>query len=367
MKNPIALAITAWLAAVSGSAQAQTPPQAQPQSSIVIYGVADASVEYQKASAGSSGPATSTKNVVSGTFGASRLGFRGSEDLGGGLKAFFQLEHGFNIDDGNVTGAAFWGRKSIVGLSGSWGELSLGRDYTPGFWVQFYTDVNAFAMYGNSGTMSAFALTGMLRANNGIYYASPEINGFRGRLIYSLGDESAAAPKDAGRIVGLSGEYRSATLSAGVFHQVRKTVFPAGSTTSDSNVYQGVTALYNAGAWAVSGGFARFDPAGPNTGTSGTVKSVWGGVIYRFGASDVRVNVGRMTTAVAAPTQGKSTLVGVNYAYYLSKTTNLYAGAGRVNNNVSAQFGLEGGSRAIPNRGRDSDTTAFGAGMRMTF
>jgi GBP family porin len=363
MKNPIALAITALLAAVCGPARAQA--------TVTIYGVVDAGVEYQKSTAGSSGAATTSTNLVNGTFGASRLGFRGSEDLGGGLRAFFALENGFNVDDGTVAGAAFFGRKSIVGLSGSWGELSLGRDYTPGFWVQFYTDVNTFAMYGNAGTMSAFALTGMLRANNGIYYVSPEIKGFRGRLTYTLGDESAAAPKDAGRIIGLSGEYRSPTLSAGVFHQERKSVFPANSpntsTSTDANVYQGITGLYQWGDWGVSGGLTRYDPAGPNTATTGVVKSLWAGVIYRFGTSDVRVNVGRVSTDVTAPSDGKSTLVGVNYSYYLSKRTNLYVGAGRVSNNVSAQFGLEGGSRAIPNRGRDSDTTAMGAGIRTTF
>jgi predicted porin len=355
----IALAFAAVLAAVCSPARAQA--------SVTLYGVVDAAVEVQKASAGSSGPATSSKNLVSGTFAASRLGFRGADDLGGGLKAFFQLEHGFNVDDGTVTGAAFWGRKAIVGLSGSWGENSLGRDYTPAFWVQYYTDVNAFAMYGNSGTMSAFALTGMLRANNGIYYVSPAISGFRGRLTYTFGDESTTAPTDAGRIVGLSGEYRSPTLSAGVFHQERKTVFPANSTSSARNVYQGITGLVDFGPWAVSAGVARFDPAGPDSATSGVVRSVWGGVIYRFGASDVRVNVGHVTTDVTVPPRGKSTLVGVNYSHALSKTTSLYFGAGRVGNNASAQFGLEGGSRAIPNRGRDSDTTAIGAGIRTTF
>lgn len=365
MKNRIALPAlsgAALLAAACGAAHAQAT-----SSPVTIYGIVDAGVEYQKATAGSAGAARSTKNVAAGTFSASRLGFRGTEDLGDGLRAFFQLEHGLNPDDGSVTGAAFWGRKSIVGLGGAWGELSFGRDYTPGFWVQFYTDVNTFALYGNSGTMSAFALTGMLRANNGIYYVSPEINGFRGRLTYSLGDESATAPKDAGRIIALSGEYRSKSLSAGVFHQERKTVFPASSTTSEKNVYQGVTGMYDFGPWALSAGLTRYDPAGPNTATAGVVKSLWAGAILRFGLSDVRLNVGRVTTAVSGPTEGKSTLVGLNYSYYLSKKTNLYAGVGRVGNNAAAQFALEGGSRAIPNSGRDSDTTAVGAGIRTTF
>ena len=90
-------------------------------------------------------------------------------------------------------------------------------------------------------------------------------------------------------------------------------------------------------------------------------------MLVKFGSSDVRLNVGRVTTDLAASASGKSTLVGINYSYYLSKRTNLYAGIGQVRNNVSAQFGLEGGSRAIPNNGRDSDTTAIGAGVRTTF
>src|SRR5882757_391088 len=248
--------------------------QAVAQSSVTMYGIVDAGVEYQHASAGSTGPATTSKQLVSGTYSASRLGFRGTEDLGDGLRVFFQLENGFNVDDGTVTGAAFFGRKSVVGLGGAWGDIWFGRDYTPAFWVQYYTDVNSFALYGNSGTMSAFALTGMLRASNGIYYASPEFNGFRGRLTYTFGDESPTPPADAGKIIGVSGEYRSSTLSAGVYHQERRVVFPVNSATSDKSVYQGITALYDFGRWSAGGGFTRFDPAGPNTATSGVTRSL---------------------------------------------------------------------------------------------
>lgn len=359
MNYRYALSLAATLAALVGNASAE--------SSVSIYGVVDTGVEYQRISAGSAGPARTSKQLVSGTFSASRLGFRGTEDLGDGLRAYFQLESGTNSDDGTVAGAAFFGRKSIVGLGGAWGDLWFGRDYTPAFWVQFYTDVNTFALYGNSGTMSAFALTGMLRANNGIYYATPEIKGFRGRVTVTSGDESQVAPTDSGRILGLSGEYRSSTLSAGIYRQERRVVFPAGSATSDKSVYEGITALYNFGRWSASGGFTRFDPAGPNTATSGVTKSLWASALVKFGLSDVRVNVGRVTTDLAAPTSGKSTLVGINYTYYLSKRTNLYAGIGQVRNNVSAQFGLEGGSRAIPNNGRDSDTTAATTGIRVLF
>jgi len=357
--RPVASAAATVMIALGGPAVAQ--------SSVTMYGIVDAGVEYQRTSAGSTGPAKTSKQLVSGTYSASRLGFRGSEDLGDGLRVFFQLENGFNVDDGTVTGTAFFGRKSVVGLGGAWGDIWFGRDYTPAFWVQYYTDVNSFALYGNSGTMSAFALTGMLRASNGIFYASPEFNGFRGRLTYTFGDESPTPPTDAGKVIGVSGEYRSSTLSAGVYHQERRVVFPANSATSDKSVYQGITALYDFGGWSAGGGYTRFDPAGPTTATNGVTKSLWASVLVKFGLSDVRVNVGRVTTDLAAPTSGKSTLVGINYSYYLSKRTHLYAGIGQVRNNVSAQFGLEGGSRAIPNNGRDSDTTVVGAGIRTTF
>ncbi|WP_077035311.1 porin [Pelomonas sp. KK5] len=343
-------------------------PAAAQGSGVTLYGIVDNAVEIQHVSAGSAGPARTSRQLVSGTFSASRFGFKGSEELGDGLRAFFQLEDGFNSDDGTITGAAFWGRKAIVGLgSNAWGDLWMGRDYTPAFWVQYFTDVNAFAMYGNSGTMSAFALTGMLRASNGVFYASPEFKGLRARLTYTFGDESPTAPTDVGKVLGLSLEYRSPTLSAGAYHQTRRVAFPANGSTSASSVYEGVTALYDFGGWAAGGGFTRYDPAGPDTATSGATRSLWASVQVRFGQGDLRLNIGRINTAVSVPTQGRSTLVGINYNYALSKRTNLYAGVGQTRNNVSAQLGLEGASRAIPNNGRDSDTTAAGAGIRVTF
>ncbi len=362
MKNRTAPLLAALAAAVVG-----LPASAQSTTNVSVYGVVDTGVEYQRATAGSKGPATTRKEMVNGTNAASRIGFRGTEDLGGGHRAFFVLEHGFNSDTGASTFTNFFARKAVVGLGGPWGELSLGRDLTPAFWAQFITDVNTFGLYGNSGTMSAFALTGMLRASNGVNYVSPEFNGFRGRLLYTFGDERETAPKDAGRVIGVSGEYRSPTLSAAVFHQVRRSVFPANSTSSASNTYQGLTGLYNFGDWALSAGLTRFDPAGPSTKTSGVTTSLWMGAILRFANSDLRLNLGQIRTDLKGATDGKSLLVGVNYSYQLSKRTNLYVGVGQVDNNATAQIGLEGGSRAIPNNGLGSDTTVFGTGIRMTF
>jgi GBP family porin len=360
MKHRHSMFGAAILAAVGGPVSAQSGP--------TIYGIVDGGIEHQRVSAGATGKATSSTQAVTGSYSASRIGFRGTEDLGGGLRAFFQIEHGFNVDDGLVTGAAFWGRKSIVGLGGPWGELSLGRDYTPAFWVQLYTDINGFSLYGNSATMSQFGITGMLRANNGVYYASPEVGGFRGRLAYSFGDERSAAPKDAGVVVAASGEYRSRTLSAGGFWQSRKVAFPANATSTASSTYAGATALYAFSNWSVDTGFTRFDPAGPDTATSGVTTGLWAGVMVKFGLSDLRLNVGRIRTTLTGPIGARSTVVGLNYNYNLSKRSNLYAAIGRVDNNPAAQVSLEAGTRPIAaSNGRGSDPSAVTIGIRHTF
>lgn len=94
------------------------------QSSVTAYGRVDVSLARNVGS---------DKTVMQNGSG-SRLGFRGNEDLGGGLKALFQIEHRFNADTGELTNAAkFWQGRSIVGLSGGFGTVQFGRDYTPAF------------------------------------------------------------------------------------------------------------------------------------------------------------------------------------------------------------------------------------------
>jgi predicted porin len=335
---------------------------------VSIYGIVDAGIEHQRVSAGASGPAKSSTQLSSGSFSASRIGFRGSEDLGSGLRAFFHLENGFNTDDGTINNGALFGRRSIVGLGGTWGEASLGRDYTPAFWPQFSSDINNLALYGNAGTMSQIISVGMLRMNNGLSYASPELRGFRVRLAYGFGDERSTIPKDAGRLVGAAAEYRSSAWTAGLFHQYRKTIFPTGGSSTGKDVYQGVTGQYNFGRWSLGGGYTRYDPVGPDKAGSGVTTGLWVGLLLKLDSSDLRFNVGRIKTDLASPMQGRSTVLGVNYAYYLTKRTNLYAGIGRIANNDAAQISLEAGSRAIPaSNGKGSDPSAFMIGVRHTF
>lgn len=340
------------------------------QSSVSLYGIVDSGVEYQRSSAGSKGPGRSSMNVMTGSRSASRLGFKGEEVLGGGLKAFFQIEHGFNVDDGTGVGSAFFGRTSHVGLSGGFGELRLGRDYLPAFWAMMRNDINAFGLYGNSGTIGQIGAANMSRASNGVFYTSPVWSGFSARAAYGLGEEGAGATRDLARQWALSAEYRDKRLAAALFHQQRKDLLPGSSQQTGNTRYSGATLLYQmSGGWKFDAGFTRFDPAGANTASAGVRTGLWAGVLMPLGSrSDLRLKVGQIKTRHAAGVEARSMLYSVNATHNLSKRTSLYAGVGFMDNNAAAQVSLEAAARAITaTGGLGSDVTGVMMGIRHSF
>ena len=346
------------------------------QSSVTLYGIADIGIEYQKLGAGSKGPATHNTVVASGSSAANRLGFRGTEDLGGGAKAFFVLEGGFNVDDGAMVPAGvLFNRRSVVGLGGRWGELSMGRDYSPGFWLLAETDLNRAGLYSGPGTVTQVTQLLNTRQSNGLYYVSPTFAGFRARVTLTAGDESSAAPKDAGRLVGISGHYVSGKFVGGVFYQTTRVVYPAKSGTSAKNTYTGVSATYDFGPFSLNAGHYRYDPAGPNqkagstvlSAPGGTMRSSWLTLMVPVGTDEVRVNLGRIGTRLDAPQDGKTLLYGVNYIHNLSKATSLYAGVGKIGNNANAAINAESGQRTIAGNGLGSDALTVTAGIRKNF
>ena len=117
-KSLVALAVFA----VSGGAMAQ--------SSVTLYGVADAWIG-QTSTTNAAGTKLKQNKIDSGGFNGSRLGFKGTEDLGGGLKAVFTAEDGYDISTGtSLQGGALFGRQAFVGLAGGFGQVTLGRHYT---------------------------------------------------------------------------------------------------------------------------------------------------------------------------------------------------------------------------------------------
>ncbi|HSW19114.1 MAG TPA: porin, partial [Ramlibacter sp.] len=120
--------------------------QAQTGSTVSIYGLVDVALEHVS-HVGASGAGLTRIPGVTGSL-PSRLGFRGTEDLGGGLGSVFTLEMGLAPDSGNLNqGGRVFGRQSFVGLTSPWGSLTMGRQYTMLFWSMLDADVIGPAMH----------------------------------------------------------------------------------------------------------------------------------------------------------------------------------------------------------------------------
>lgn len=201
---------------------------AHAQSNVTVYGVVDVSAVHGR------GSLANNSQIYSGSGLGSRLGFRGQEDLGGGLKLKFVLESGLRVDTGTgigsnsnnqASGASSGGgmtfnRQSWVGMSGSWGELRLGRDYTPTWRAQSSMDPGAigtglWSAQSALGSLMVMKQPGGVRASNSLGYYSPVFAGFSAHLMYALGENpsSAGANKDDGTVTGLRLSYKAGALN----------------------------------------------------------------------------------------------------------------------------------------------------------
>lgn len=161
------------------------------QTSVQVYGIADAGVEYlTNVRIGTTGTATgNVTRLQSGNAQGSRLGFRGREDLGGGLAALFVLENGFNIDDGTMgQNNRLFGRQAYVGLAGSFGEVQLGRQTTAIYDFGVVYDPLTAVRYSATTFDAAYAG----RADNAMKYAG-KFGGLNVRAQYSLGFDGTIA------------------------------------------------------------------------------------------------------------------------------------------------------------------------------
>jgi len=162
--------------------------------SVTIYGLLDVPVELLT-NVGAGGGHLTRVPGLTGSF-PSRLGFRGSEDLGGGLRAVFTLEQGLGADAGtfNQGGRAF-GRQAFVGLAGSWGSVTLGRQYSMLFWSQLDADILGPNAFG-SGSLDSYLPNA--RVDNSVAYRGT-FSGFTLGATYSLGRDTVnAGPSPSG-------------------------------------------------------------------------------------------------------------------------------------------------------------------------
>ncbi|MGA9394083.1 MAG: porin, partial [Azonexus sp.] len=228
------------------------------QTNVTIYGIVDYGYSYRfdgrsvnAAIPGTPGTATpnSSSKLDSGIQSGNRLGFKGTEDLGNGLKAVFLLEQGFNMDTGTQAGGGdqMFNRQAYAGLSGNFGTAVGGRLYTP-----FYTMMLQYDPFAN-GTMGQYSnvwtttvlgatggLTNPLRVDNAVAYISPSFGGFTVTGAFSNnagGADSTSNNSENNTVYAIKGDYAGGAFTAGAnYHAIQ-----AGTSLAAVNDIQNFT------------------------------------------------------------------------------------------------------------------------------
>lgn len=360
-KSKSLIAVAALIAAGSVSAQ----------SSVTLFGIVDTGVVY------GSGSISNKTQVMNSGLSPSSFGLRGTEDLGGSMRAGFWLESEVRSDTGtggptntnnqaSGTGPASAGgqgltfnRRSTVSIGGNWGELRLGRDYAPSFWTQ--SVFNPFSTLGVGGTLlNSLSIVGStsVRASNSIQYLYGHgfnamangvgSKGFHGAVSYFIGENNRGTPtsKD-GDGYSVRVGYNTGPIMVAIGGT--RTKYAAGDVQQNN-----IAGSYDFGVARVMATYER-DKNGAVTAKAYVI-----GASIPAGPGYIRATYSDFKTD--APGSPETKHLALGYVYNLSKRTALYATAARVNNSGSARFALGGSVTAA-----GENSTGYDMGIRHIF
>jgi len=320
-KNLLALAA---LSAASGLAAAQ--------SSVTLFGVIDLNLRYVD------NDGVKQYQMSQDGLASSRLGFRGVEDLGGGLRASFWIEGALNPDTGTALGQT-WQRRSTVSLSGNWGEVRLGRDYTSTFWNLGIFDPFGTVGLGNAGnlvlvpgTFGANVPTGgaygtLVRDNNMVGYFLPSgvAGGLYGQFQVAAGENALGQKYVGGRVGYATGPFNGAVA------------YGKTQVTNDLDGDQfNLGASWNFGFVMISGYWGTLDIGNLNQDNWFIGATAPLGV-WTFKASYGQVSRSGIEGAVNIEGQ-RANQFAIGAVYDLSKRTSLYTTWSGINNKDGARF-----------------------------
>ncbi len=344
-KSLVALAVLA----ASGAAMAQ--------SSVTLYGVADlwmGSVNVEN-----SGKSTRTTYMVNGGVLTSRWGMKGSEDLGGGLKANFNFETAVGMDDGSSTG---FSRQAWVGFSGGFGEVKLGKTGTAFDNLNGSVDAvfNSDLSPGVDASGAAFKGTGVMRTfnestgktNNNIHYQAPNFSGFTGAVSYALAEDPNTTPTTVvTAVTAFNVKYAGGPLAAYLAYEKQD----VNNSDNDKALTQ-VGGSYNFGMATAKATFGKVDKTNGTANGSTTEWTV--GADFPVSAAltlsaGYHSSTDNADSAALGIGEVKRSGFGFAGAYALSKRTTVYGGFKKVN--------LDNGTAA------DTDVSVIAAGVLHTF
>jgi predicted porin len=319
---------------------------AMAQSSVTLYGRVNTTVESQKDVA-ANGRLTVMQNN------SSRWGLKGSEDLGGGLKANFKLESGFASDTGAQTGGGIFARESWVGVAGGFGDFKMGN-LTP-VTALYYATSDYIGMHNHeTGTSSDAFYLGAGNVRNAMSYTTPSFGGLAIELQYGLKETKAAGTKDTFVVVA---NYDAGPLHLGGGYASGPTT--VGTLTAQEGKEWGIRGLYEMGPVVVGATYIA------NEAEAGGVKAKRDAArvsaMYALGSSEFHLNVGAAGKfKVGGVTVDNSDAIQytVGYNYNLSKRTKVYGFYSAVRNKDNAAYNTYAAGK---------DPSFLAAGIRHNF
>jgi predicted porin len=290
------------------------------QQNAQVYGIADVGVEFLNHVPVPGGGSKNLVGVQSGNIQTSRLGFRGTEDLGGGLKANFGLESGFSMDTGTLNnGGRLFGRNAWVGLSGAYGQIQLGRQVNTVY--DFGVAFDPYSGMRYSGTTYDAAYAG--RADNAIKYLG-QFGGLDVRAQYSMGYDGARGIGEVpgafkvGKEMGAFATYDFANVRIGATYDRQNGATVATQNDKDVRMGVGLTAIFKPMKL-----YAAYERRSQDVGVRSTDTD-----LYWIGAGfPVTPALTVTANAYVLDPQGpgnRSSMLVVYGSYGLSKRTSLY-------------------------------------------
>jgi len=377
-KKIIALAIAAAFAAPAAFADT---------SNVTVYGVANVSYDMTKTGAVAAANSFSSNKVSSNT---SRLGFKGTEDLGDGLSAIWQIESLIQIDGQTAGGNTLANRNTFAGLSSKTaGTALLGRHDTPYNISNRKYDLFADGLADNRSIMGGGARAGASfngRQPNVVAYISPAMSGLTGAIAYVAGAEGQTlSTQTKGSAWSLAALYGNGPISANFGYEVHD----IGNATGTLGV-AGIVGTVKETAWTISGGYkvdafelnAIYEKTSDNFGGQaalGTGALVAGSNVlghrayylsgkYNVTASDA-VKLAYANAGSGAAINTGATQISLGYDHSLSKRTTVYAAYTKLSNDTVGVYALSANGTGAPVgiAGTGSKPSAISLGMKHTF
>ncbi len=327
-RSLVALALAG---AFASAAQAQ---------SIEMYGLVD--MGFVQESGGPTGPVTtpasprgSINKLTSGAQSGTRLGFKGTEDLGGGMKALFVLETGIAADKGGFNQNNGFARQSFVGLQSDMGTVTMGRQYTPYFLTMLVGDPFAAGMAGAAQNMLMPGAN--IRMNDTVKYTSPVFAGFSGEAAYGFGEQVDSVVRN--RQLGAFINYSGAPVNVRLGYLRKNTdLTTLTGQTKDKEISNWILAAN----WDIK--VAKLFAAITNNDEGENIPAVVANAKPSRAASKdyligAQIPFNKHTFIASyiykdggTGTTGNANQLAFGYTYTMSKRTNLYAAWGRINN-----------------------------------